>query len=216
MSLGLKLAVNPQENQSVGQHFGLSAAWPTRKLVLSCRRQSERAQAERAMSRVWLQEPETERVATSATVPYNRDHRVLSAPVLRARMVAGWWSRETIKILIYQLYKWRFHVSVFFYIALKLCKVWWGSTVRLPAPWRLSKRTEMHSHNNASEGSRKILRMRASAEKLGFSRSLIYRKLSPTDCLYDPSFPRQVKLSARAAGFLECELDAWLASRDRA
>ncbi|MCV0437423.1 MAG: AlpA family phage regulatory protein [Hydrogenophaga sp.] len=56
----------------------------------------------------------------------------------------------------------------------------------------------------------RILRVTPSAEHLGISRQLLYRKLSPADPLFDPDFPKPIKLSARATGFLECELNEWL------
>jgi prophage regulatory protein len=61
-----------------------------------------------------------------------------------------------------------------------------------------------------------ILRRKQVEARTGLSRSAIYGKLRldpkrPSE--YDPTFPRPVSLGARAVGWIESELDAWLAAQ---
>ena len=53
----------------------------------------------------------------------------------------------------------------------------------------------------------KILRLPQATEKTGLSRSTIY------DLISKGEFPKQVKLSPRTMGFIESEVDQWLADR---
>jgi prophage regulatory protein len=52
-----------------------------------------------------------------------------------------------------------------------------------------------------------ILRLPAVQSRTGLSRSSIYLAVA------QGSFPRQVPLGARAVGWLESDIDAWLESR---
>lgn len=54
---------------------------------------------------------------------------------------------------------------------------------------------------------KKILRLPKVQDRTGLSRSAIYQKVS------EGSFPRQVSLGARAVGWLESEVDAWLSQQ---
>jgi prophage regulatory protein len=61
-----------------------------------------------------------------------------------------------------------------------------------------------------------ILRRKQVEARTGLSRSAIYGKLRrnpkrPSE--YDPTFPRPVSLGARAVGWIESELEAWLAAQ---
>lgn len=61
-----------------------------------------------------------------------------------------------------------------------------------------------------------IIRRNQVEARTGLSRSTIYAKLRcnpkrPSD--YDPTFPRPVSLGAKAVGWIEAEVDAWLAGR---
>lgn len=58
-----------------------------------------------------------------------------------------------------------------------------------------------------------IIRMQQLREKTGLSRSTIYARLDPSSSSYDPSFPKQVKLGPAAVGWIEAEVDEWLAGR---
>lgn len=52
-----------------------------------------------------------------------------------------------------------------------------------------------------------ILRLPAVKARTGLSRSTIYRRISNGD------FPRPVSLGGRAVGWLESEIDEWLAEQ---
>ena len=61
-----------------------------------------------------------------------------------------------------------------------------------------------------------ILRRKQVEARTGLSRSTIYAKMTrnpkrPGD--YDPTFPRPVPLGGKSVGWLEHEIDAWLADR---
>ena len=58
-----------------------------------------------------------------------------------------------------------------------------------------------------------ILRRKQVEARTGLSRSSIYARLRqnpkrPGD--YDPTFPRPISVGAKAVGWIESELDAWL------
>jgi prophage regulatory protein len=59
---------------------------------------------------------------------------------------------------------------------------------------------------NRAAGKR-ILRIEEAIKKVGLSRALIYRKSAAG------SFPSQVRIGARATGWVEEEVDEWLARR---
>jgi len=61
-----------------------------------------------------------------------------------------------------------------------------------------------------------ILRRKQVEARTGLSRSTIYAKLRcnpkrPND--YDPTFPRPVSVGAKAVGWIESELAAWLTAQ---
>ena len=56
----------------------------------------------------------------------------------------------------------------------------------------------------------RILRIPEVLERVGLSRSTVWR-LAQAD-----QFPKPVKLGGRAVGWIEEEIDAWIASRSRA
>jgi prophage regulatory protein len=49
-------------------------------------------------------------------------------------------------------------------------------------------------------------------ERLSLSRSTIYDKLSSTSARFDPTFPKPIRIGLNAVGWVESELDEWLAS----
>jgi prophage regulatory protein len=57
-----------------------------------------------------------------------------------------------------------------------------------------------------------ILRIKQVMARTGVKRSTIYDWLNPEDPRYCPQFPRQVKLGASAVGWVESEIDAFLAT----
>lgn len=58
-----------------------------------------------------------------------------------------------------------------------------------------------------------ILRMPTVMSRTALSRSTIYDKLNPKSPRHDPSFPKPVSLGARAIGFVESEVTAWIAAQ---
>ena len=61
-----------------------------------------------------------------------------------------------------------------------------------------------------------ILRRKQVEARTGLSRSTIYSKLRrnpkrPED--YDPTFPKPVSLGAKAVGWIEAEVGAWLSAQ---
>lgn len=50
----------------------------------------------------------------------------------------------------------------------------------------------------------RIIRLKTVLDRTGLSRSTLYRKV------HDGSFPRQLKLSTRCAGWHESAVNAWL------
>jgi prophage regulatory protein len=60
---------------------------------------------------------------------------------------------------------------------------------------------------NTNHESLSILRRKQVEDRTGLSRSTIYLRIQ------EGTFPRPVNLGARAVGWLENEIDAWLNSR---
>lgn len=58
----------------------------------------------------------------------------------------------------------------------------------------------------------KVLRIKDLISKVGMARSTIYDRLNPKSPRYDCSFPKPIKLGLSAIGWLEHEVDEWLAS----
>jgi prophage regulatory protein len=61
-----------------------------------------------------------------------------------------------------------------------------------------------------------ILRRKQVEARTGLSRSSIYAKLKhnprrPGD--FDPTFPKPISVGAKAVGWIEAEIDAWLAAQ---
>jgi prophage regulatory protein len=61
-----------------------------------------------------------------------------------------------------------------------------------------------------------ILRRKTVEARTGLSRSSIYARLRhnpkrPGD--YDPTFPKPVSVGAKAVGWIEAEIDAWLTAQ---
>jgi prophage regulatory protein len=55
-----------------------------------------------------------------------------------------------------------------------------------------------------------VLRLPAVKQRTGLGRSIIYQKIALGE------FPEPIRLGARAVGWLEWEVEAWLTSRVRA
>ena len=56
----------------------------------------------------------------------------------------------------------------------------------------------------SNQRGRKVLRMKGVMDMTGLSKSAIYKKVA------DNQFPRQIKLGARASGWLLDEVTGWL------
>jgi prophage regulatory protein len=74
------------------------------------------------------------------------------------------------------------------------------------------KETTMSSQNQTPT----IIRRKQVEARTGLSRSTLYAKLRhnpkrPTD--YDPTFPTQISLGAKAVGWIEEEIDDWLSAQ---
>ncbi len=59
----------------------------------------------------------------------------------------------------------------------------------------------------------RIIRLPETSNRTGKKRSTIYDALNEKSPRYDPTFPRPLKLGARAIGFYESEVQAWIESR---
>ncbi len=59
----------------------------------------------------------------------------------------------------------------------------------------------------------RIIKLPELKNKTGLSRSTVYDKLNPKSPRHDATFPRSIKLGARAIGFYESEVQAWIESR---
>ena len=57
--------------------------------------------------------------------------------------------------------------------------------------------------------SKRILRVSPALERLGLSRSTLYRLLADEG----NGFPKRLQLSANIVGFIESEIDEWIATR---
>lgn len=60
-----------------------------------------------------------------------------------------------------------------------------------------------------------ILRRKQVEARTGLSRSTIYEKINPRSPRYDPTFPKQVRLGNDAVGWVEAEINRWIATRIR-
>lgn len=58
-----------------------------------------------------------------------------------------------------------------------------------------------------------LIRLPEVRKRTGLSRSTIYDKLDAKSPRYDPTFPKQRNLGTGSVGWVESEIDAWLASR---
>lgn len=61
-----------------------------------------------------------------------------------------------------------------------------------------------------------ILRRTQVEARTGLSRSSIYSRLKPNPKRpgdFDPTFPKPVQLGAKSVGWVESEIEAWLAAR---
>ena len=71
----------------------------------------------------------------------------------------------------------------------------------------LTKPRAVQTNQRSRDMSTKVLRLRAVREITGLSRSSIYAAIARGE------FPRQVSLGARAVGWIEAEVLAWVEKR---
>ncbi len=70
-----------------------------------------------------------------------------------------------------------------------------------------------HSVPENSEESMKILRKKQVVGMTGLSPSTIYAKLNPKSAQYDPTFPKQFRISAGIVGWYRSDIVAWLITK---
>jgi prophage regulatory protein len=58
-----------------------------------------------------------------------------------------------------------------------------------------------------------ILRRKQVEARTGLSRSTIYEKMNRRSTRYDYMFPRPVRLGSDSVGWIEAEINAWIALR---
>lgn len=57
-----------------------------------------------------------------------------------------------------------------------------------------------------------IIRLPEVRRRVGASRSSIYNWINPASSQYKEGFPKPVKIGSSAVGWIEAEIDAWLAN----
>ncbi|VVE89879.1 helix-turn-helix transcriptional regulator [Pandoraea bronchicola] len=67
--------------------------------------------------------------------------------------------------------------------------------------------------NTSTNSTTNVLRLNRLKEKTGISRSTVYNKINPKSKYYDDAFPKPIRLGPGSVGWLEAEVNAWLASR---
>lgn len=72
------------------------------------------------------------------------------------------------------------------------------------------------SVNGTDQRKINFLRLRELQARIGLGRSAIYYLMDSNSPHHDKHFPRSVKISAHAVGWIESEIDAWLEARVRA
>lgn len=75
---------------------------------------------------------------------------------------------------------------------------------------QLAKKATEQRASNIKE---RVLKMPDTEQMIGLKRSSIYNKFTPKSRYYDPTFPKPIKLGARAIGWFESDIQAWLESR---
>lgn len=65
-------------------------------------------------------------------------------------------------------------------------------------------------------GSNRFIKAPRVREKLSISRASLYDRLNPKSPYFDPTFPKQIRLSSSPRGsvaWLEAEIEEWMAGR---
>lgn len=61
--------------------------------------------------------------------------------------------------------------------------------------------------------SSRLVRMREVQKKIGISRSTVYDWINPNSPRFDDSFPKPVRLGGNSVGWIDTELEDWLAEK---
>ncbi|BDS29882.1 helix-turn-helix transcriptional regulator [Aeromonas caviae] len=61
--------------------------------------------------------------------------------------------------------------------------------------------------------SSRFVRMREVQKKIGISRSTVYDWINPNSPRFDDSFPKPVRLGVNSVGWVDTELEDWLAEK---
>lgn len=85
------------------------------------------------------------------------------------------------------------------------------AAMRQPNPLSSGASIEANSIAQQIGKALRILRMKQLIERTQLSRATVYVLMAS-----DPTFPRKIKLTARTVGWLETEVDAWIALRANA
>ncbi|GHU18710.1 prophage regulatory protein AlpA [Betaproteobacteria bacterium] len=59
----------------------------------------------------------------------------------------------------------------------------------------------------------RIISRKAVTDKTRLPCSSLYERINPKNERHDPTFPRPIRLGARAVGWVEAEIDAWIAAK---
>ncbi|GAB6070862.1 hypothetical protein JCM30760_19590 [Thiomicrorhabdus hydrogeniphila] len=63
---------------------------------------------------------------------------------------------------------------------------------------------------NSTTQHKTFLTSRQVTERIALSKSAIYRRMDPKDKLYDPTFPRPIKINETTRRWLASEIEAWM------
>ena len=61
--------------------------------------------------------------------------------------------------------------------------------------------------------SSRFVRMREVQKKIGISRSTVYDWINPNSPRFDDSFPKPMRLGVNSVGWVDTELEDWLAEK---
>jgi len=60
-----------------------------------------------------------------------------------------------------------------------------------------------------------IIRRAVLLKKTALSNATIHNKMNPRSKYYDETFPKRVRLGAKAVGWYELEVDNWILNREK-
>lgn len=74
----------------------------------------------------------------------------------------------------------------------------------------------LETDKNSTFSAPVILRVPQVQRKIGLGRSSLYSMLNPGSPHHDATFPRPIRISARAVGWLDSEISDWITKRSSA